>query len=338
MKKGFTLIELLAVIVIIGIISIMIVPRVTNTIKESKDNSGLISAKGLVKAAEYKYQDNEILGISEPIIIDYITGENIDKIDYSGQKPEWGILMIPTDGNVRMAVKIGDSCYIKYSSSSDIIKQDFEYETCMFNHLYLAANNSYHGIPSKGDELCAGVNDDKQCFYVINTDFEKTTLLAKYNLNEQYLQDESNPVETSFSETKYWINTGNELKQKYTNNGEYKYIPNAHHFTNGYPYVYDSNSNIYPYIEEYLKILKSERYGLPTSTTGRILSYTEISDIESSNPQILENGDVYWSGSLLDINSLWWVVSYNNKDSATYDSENIKIRPVLEIPTYDILW
>ena len=60
MKKGFTLVELLAVITILGLLAVIIVPKVTKTIKDSEQKTNMASANGLLKAAEYRYQDNEI--------------------------------------------------------------------------------------------------------------------------------------------------------------------------------------------------------------------------------------------------------------------------------------
>ena len=75
MKKGFTLVELLAVIVILGVIAVIIIPKVTNSLKESEEKTNLASINGLLKAAQYKYQDNELKGIEENLTIDYGAGQ-----------------------------------------------------------------------------------------------------------------------------------------------------------------------------------------------------------------------------------------------------------------------
>ncbi len=61
-KKGFTLIELLAVIIILGIIALIAIPKVTDVIKDSKKGAIIVSADGLVDAVESKCQTNKLTG------------------------------------------------------------------------------------------------------------------------------------------------------------------------------------------------------------------------------------------------------------------------------------
>ena len=60
-KNGFTLVELLAVIVILAIILVIAVPKITETIKNSKIASFESSAKTIAAQAEKKKMENEIL-------------------------------------------------------------------------------------------------------------------------------------------------------------------------------------------------------------------------------------------------------------------------------------
>lgn len=52
MKKGFTLVELLGVIVILGIISVLVVPLINNLMLESKEKIAKIQERAILKAAE----------------------------------------------------------------------------------------------------------------------------------------------------------------------------------------------------------------------------------------------------------------------------------------------
>lgn len=55
MKKGFTLIELLGVIVILGILSLIAIPVVDNSINKNKENLYQTQLKQIIKGAEDYY-------------------------------------------------------------------------------------------------------------------------------------------------------------------------------------------------------------------------------------------------------------------------------------------
>ena len=66
-RKGFTLVELLAVIVILAIILIIAVPKISDTIVNSKEASFESSAKTIADQAEKKKMENDSLGIDSNI-------------------------------------------------------------------------------------------------------------------------------------------------------------------------------------------------------------------------------------------------------------------------------
>ena len=71
-KKGFTLVELLAVIVILAVILVIAVPKIMDTIKNSKEGTLMSSAKLIANQAEKKYIENQTLGITDKIECDDI--------------------------------------------------------------------------------------------------------------------------------------------------------------------------------------------------------------------------------------------------------------------------
>ena len=66
-RNAFTLVELLAVIVILAIILVIAVPKISDTIKNSKIASFESSAKTIAAQAEKKKMENEILDNNNPI-------------------------------------------------------------------------------------------------------------------------------------------------------------------------------------------------------------------------------------------------------------------------------
>ena len=129
-KKAFTLIELLAVILVLSLLSILIIPKIISILSDSEKSTNLTSAQNLVKAAQLKASNNEITGTTKNIKINYQTGENKTYLDYTGEKPEIGQIQIKSNGDIAMAVKFGDYCYLKPYNRDDITVIAYNQNTC----------------------------------------------------------------------------------------------------------------------------------------------------------------------------------------------------------------
>ena len=205
-----------------------------------------------------------------------------------------------------------------------------------------------------GDEITFG----SEHFYVADEDDGKgnVVLLAKYNLetdnngNQVALNNSKSdiirlsniknyiavPIENDdpntlhFSNTNYWHNNG--LISPYNANG-------ASYDGNPYPYVYDSNSNLYNYVEDYVEELITNQ-GAPSTITGRLLSYEEAEALGcnagskncSSAPSWVYNTS-YWLGSAYPYSYLWGVLSGAN--FGRYDLNggdgSLGLRPVIVV-------
>ena len=97
-KNGFTLVELLAVIVILAIILVIAVPKITDTIKNSKKASFESSAKTIAAQAEKKKMEKEILEDTGSISCSDIV--KLNDTDY-------GNCSITFDGNTAKVSLIG---------------------------------------------------------------------------------------------------------------------------------------------------------------------------------------------------------------------------------------
>jgi len=215
------------------------------------------------------------------------------------------------------------------------------------------------GQITPGDVIRIG---DTENFYVISTNSEKTVLLAKYNLlvgNEVENLSVTGQIASNtpgyglqsdtatayvdgtfkgtidFSQTNYW-DDGNGLISPYNVNG-------ASYDGNPFPYVYDSNSTIYEYINGqsgYVNRLKS--MGAPSTITGRLLTYEEADaaqSIEDNGTSIIFDGrQSYWLGSAINSRSVWYVNSDDSNfhvNRYSYDN-NGGVRPVIEMPTSEL--
>ena len=132
MKKGFTLIELLAVIVIIGLISVLIIPKVQNTLKESKQKTYEASAHALQREADNFYIMKKTEKTSfDGCTYDFTNNTNTcNGFEFTGEKPESGSLIINKTGNMNFALKFDEYCYIKFKNSNEITIQPYNEETC----------------------------------------------------------------------------------------------------------------------------------------------------------------------------------------------------------------
>jgi len=73
-KKGFTLVELLAVITLIGILGLITVPIINNTIKSSRKKAFKETLNAIVEAAKIYNADTDYLEITEKdgiYVLDY---------------------------------------------------------------------------------------------------------------------------------------------------------------------------------------------------------------------------------------------------------------------------
>ena len=185
------------------------------------------------------------------------------------------------------------------------------------------------------DEVCIG----EECFYVMYSDDTTVTMLAKYNL---YVGGEYNSRWTAYGDEATGIQnstmlgyvSGQTIRKGTTKFSNTNYWSST---LSSYPtYVYDSNSTLYSYVENYKTYLST--LGV-TPTEARLITKEELEGlgcIVSSNSCSSAPSWVYetsyWSGSADSSLGVWYVNSDGIFRSSIYSNIDFRgCRPVITI-------
>lgn len=179
MKKGFTLVELLAVIIIIGLISVIIVPRVQNTISESKKNTYEASAYALEREASNFYMmkktdSTQFTGCT----YDFTNNINTcNGFEFTGKKPKNGILEIDSNGNIQFTLKFNKYCYTKRINTDNIsIKTNCNEElNDMMLEIVTTGDGLYKSTTEPGRLIYRGENPNNYIWLDENGDKTQTS-------------------------------------------------------------------------------------------------------------------------------------------------------------------
>lgn len=106
-KKGFTLVEVLAIIVILGLIAVITIPIIDETLKKTKRNAAKDSTYGLTEVAkQYFYKLEE--SIDEPVNYTCDFKNKCSELNIQGTRPTSGTIRIDSIGNVSGEVTFSD--------------------------------------------------------------------------------------------------------------------------------------------------------------------------------------------------------------------------------------
>ena len=203
---------------------------------------------------------------------------------------------------------------------------------------YSGSNVTDNGVydPYKiGNENCF----DTECFYIISSTEETVTMLAKYNL---YVGGEYNGSWTSYGgaatgkQDSTMIGNGATPRK---GTAKFSIINYWLSTVSSYPaYVYDSNSTLYSYVENYKTYLST--LGV-TPSEARLITYEELTSLGCSgssckNAPSWVYATSYWSGSASSSSYVWVVNGSGHFDSCFSFSNrnNFGCRPVIVIPKY----
>lgn len=275
MKKGFTLIELLAVIVILGVISVIAYPRILNVIESSKIRAFDSSKKLIIDSAKTKYlADVNNSNITEYKVVDLIEDGYIKK---GAKNPLTGeeydestrVLITSEDGNINFYYIDGFTILDKIKNlkeDSGLYKQNDEY--------------IYKGINAKNyisfnSEIYRIIKIDKMGYiYIVKNDCDNFIDKNKvqYSLTTMYNDDYDEFIK----------------KMIFSNDGLLTYDIYNESILNNETYISNAND---------IWLLKDNDYKILTSITNEVVNADNNSKacikniLKLKNYLVTENGD-----------------------------------------------
>ena len=322
-KKGFTLIELLAVIVVLSLIVVIGSVSVVKVVKDSKDKLYNSQVKLIEKAAKLWASSNiNKLPTDEECV--YLTiGElkNFGLLDSSIKNPKTNL-------------EFSDDIKIKISSIKTNINSvlNYEFDARDISDCTTISSHKCSLVIDENNNKEADTGDMITCltesFYVIENDETTISMLAKYNLdvgnnisNPTGIQKENTEGRVTFSNIRYWDD------DSYINADE-----------EVYPFVYNNNSNLYMYLEDYEKYLIEKGV---TSASATLINHEQLVEnlglVDECGGECTARYDWvfttnYWTG-FWEYGNIAFVEGYNDyvcSDVYNY-SDMLGVRPVINI-------
>ena len=114
LKKGFTLIELLIVVVIIGILAAVAIPKFSNTKQRASRSAGIADMRNLATSQEGFYADsNRYAAIAD-------TGSAPGRMNFTPSAGNTALTMVATatGWSARITIPAGQACGIYHGSAA----------------------------------------------------------------------------------------------------------------------------------------------------------------------------------------------------------------------------
>ncbi|MBR6690741.1 MAG: prepilin-type N-terminal cleavage/methylation domain-containing protein [Bacilli bacterium] len=253
-NKGFTLIELLGVIILISILTLLVLPNIINSVRDTSDDVDDLTLRLIYDAADL-----------------YISNNSSDFPKINGKMYGISLKDLSDEGLLSSPIKLSDNIDLINSKSVQVKYEDgFKYELKDSSEIIDSSSICKKREKSLdiGSEITCGLGDDSQTFNVINIDGDNIMMFAQKNITLDNIPTQSSSAGAiKFSSKPYWLDNS------------YPYSISPNYLDN--KFVYDKNSVFYEYIENYKKYLKDKLYLDVLDAT--ILSKEQFDSVKNSS-------------------------------------------------------
>lgn len=159
-KKGFTLIEILAVIIVLGLVCSILIPKIYKTINGSNENAYKLSTQGLIDTFDnYVFEKKASVTPFSGCEYDFDNATTTcDGFTYNGKLPVKGHVIVDMDGLVNGYV-IFENSDVKYTIEDSVIVSYSSFELKITSMPYKVVYNLGEPFEVEGFELVK-VNSD----------------------------------------------------------------------------------------------------------------------------------------------------------------------------------
>lgn len=229
-NRGFTLIELLAVILILGIISLIAIPIIDNVVNDAKRSSFNVTIENIIKSIEEKCQIEDMKGITKTTSYQFKDGVITPNLDIKGSIPSEGVILVDNECNISfkylandkyLAVKTANSvstmiseydAYNEYEDGDTIYYDSVNNEICDNYHEDNSLLN-FNGVLEGTDSRATTLNQTTCLkFYTFNDNKYSSTLNLILDHNTTELVSHSDLVTQLNVDTSNWVNEARILK------------------------------------------------------------------------------------------------------------------------------
>ena len=361
MRKGFTLIELLAVILILGIISLIAVPTVNTIIDESKKGAFENSVNNIIGAIEDNCQFQNLTGSTFTNTYTFTDGTSAPSINVKGSLPKSGSAYVDSDCNVTISVSNGtfvaskdlkeENISLESNDTSKIVYETYRSGTPVYFNPVL-------GTTCLSSEAVSTTETKSGCmkWYIYNDDSgfsSKVNLLLDHNTTATVVGNSSgsnsnglpNALSRLKTDTSTWTGIDNRTDTYTISNGTSNYSIDYSTYkarlitanevakiTSNFNFnELTSNEDGYFFFDSnsHTKVINS----IGASKFSFLFDYTKICTLHGCNVEDASNSG-YWTATTTynEPYSAWFVSKYGVLDYIFVgDSIDIGIRPVITI-------